>query len=388
MQNIIMIIIITHVFVVVSFQPDQQQQTSSEWVLMTTLDEGENIGSTMSRDGEIYAIYEGFSPKVIRIVSVKGDIINEIDTQFQIEDRIAYPTSIISLSYTGKYLAAEYYEYYGYTITILRVWDTSSGETVLEIPNIYSALFGVNNNLLLFSTHNYENIDQVNYSIIYDLDEKAEKARFFGEHLGRFTDINAEGTAALLVGNDAVFYYVDLEDPFTKLPISIIDERYGFEYFRSSSGHFYTSELIFFKTTSIQGSYVSVHQLVDREIIHIRDIYHYALIDVVADENVFGLQNYWENEYGIELFDPISGEMFFSEKRMWQYLAISPDSKWIASLDWESVTISILSYPSMELVTQVENCSCDQLQFSADSTRFMTVSEDEVSKIMIFELVE
>jgi hypothetical protein len=86
---------------------------------------------------------------------------------------------------------------------------------------------------------------------------------------------------------------------------------------------------------------------------------------------------------------PLSEEVVFQEERLWEYLAISPDNKWIVSRNWVDETLNIYSYPDMSLVKQIENCFCSPLKFNEDSTRFMTVSDDgETSKILIFELTE
>lgn len=361
--------------------------SSPSWQLSFLLSEREGLSSTMSKDGAVFAVYQGVLPEFIEIVDAKGTLINTIETKKQIGEEIIYASDIISLSHTGKYLAAAYYAI-APEKSFLRVWNTSSSELVLEIENInyFSFMFSINNNWLLFNTHK-EFGDQQGDSVIYDLDEGVEKARFVGEDSGQFTDINTDGTGALMIGNDNVFYYIELEDSFEKLPITTM-EFYDNEYSLTNEGKFYTSDLIALNAISDQGRSVRFFQFAGEEFAPVREIYYLRPNEPIIDENVFGFQNL--EYYSVEFIDPLNEEAFFIEDvEVWQYLAISPDGKWIASHNWLDETLSIYSYPSMVLVTKIENCRCDYLEFNTESTRFMTVSDDEeTSRVLIFELTE
>lgn len=382
MRNFIFIIILLEVIFMVS--PVPYQEKSTKWELKTTLAEGEQINATMSDDGKVYAIYQGFSPENIQIMDIDRNLISEINTQLQTEDTTIHG---INLSYTGKYLAAIYHQSQ-YPERVLRIWDTVLEEIALEIPNTSSFLFGVNKNWVMLSTYGDEPGDKQGSSIIYNLDERIEKARLIGENSGRFTDINIEGTKALMIGNDGVFYAIDLEKSFAKLRISDIEEYDGFQFSESINGYFYTSDIVILDTISNRGFNVSVFQLSNEETSHIKDIYYFTPNNPIIAPNLFGFQNLYE--YGIELLDPISEKVFFKEDQNWEYLAISPDSKWIVSYEAFEETLRIYSYPSMMMVSQIENCYyCYQLKFNDKSTQFMTISDDEaVAKVLIFELIE
>jgi hypothetical protein len=362
----------------IPFAIQQIEPTSAKWLLVSDFNRFKLSSAAMSNDGNFYVFYEHEFVEKFTLVDIDGNLIKEVYTELKDEDFIIG----FDLSFKGDYLILAYIN--EAQATSLRVIEIKSSEIILEVKSAFIFLTSATKNLLL-----YEVIDDFTgealHSVIYDLDLREEKARFSGRHAGRFSDISLDGSRALLVSNNEVLSYIDLQGSFE--PVQLLDLG-GLHYDGAvrTNPRFYTRDIFGLEIREDIGQFIRFFQLKNGRIELLREFINISQQPII-DEHLFGLPDL--NYQNMLMLDPLTGGTLFEQDAYWEYLAISPNGRWVTSYNRFLNSLNIYHYPEMTLVEEIPNCVCQGGEFSADSTRFMTVSGfGEEASVLVFELQE
>jgi hypothetical protein len=332
----------------------------------------------MSNDGNFYVFYEHEFVEKFTLVDIDGNLIKEVYTELKDEDFIIG----FDLSFKGDYLILTYIN--EAQETSLRVIEIKSSEIILEVKSAFIFLTGTTNDLLLYEITD-DFTGEALHSVIYDLDLREEKARFSGRHSGRFSDISLDGSRALLVSNNEVLSYIDLQGSFE--PVQLLDlDGLHYDGAVRTNPRFYTRDIFGLEIHEDIGQFIRFFQFKNGRVELLREFINISQQPII-DEHMFGLPDL--NYQNMLMLDPLTGETLFEQDAYWEYLAISPNGRWVTSYNRFLNSLNIYHYPEMTLVEEILNCVCQWGEFSADSTRFMTVSGfGEEASVLVFELQE